>query len=102
MVTSTVAMSNEKLSHSSPGADPMAEAQAQGAMRMMEAQGSEAEAKAQEAQARAASATQGVEVDALQAAETLEGTRLDNELKRKKLSEPPPQANRPAGSDARP
>lgn len=69
---------------------------------MMEAQGSEAEAKAQEAQARAASATQGVEVDALQAAETLEGTRLDNELKRKKLSEPPPQANRPAGSDARP
>ena len=85
-----------------PPPDPMAEAQAQGAMRMMEAQGSEAEAKAQEAQARAASATQGVEVDALQAAETLEGTRLDNELKRKKLSEPPPQANRPAGSDARP
>lgn len=85
-----------------PPPDPMAEAQAQGALRMMEAQGAEAEAKSQEAQARAASAAQGVRIEALQALEVLEGTRLDNDLKRKKLSEPPPQANRPAGSDARP
>lgn len=84
-----------------PPPDPMAEMQAQGALRMMEAQGAEAEAKAQEAQAKAASATQNVQVEALQALETLEGTRLDNDLKRKKLSEPPPQANRLAGYDAR-
>lgn len=75
--------------------DPMAEAQSQSAMRMMEAQGAEAEAKAQEAQARAASAAQRVQVDGMQALETLEGVRLDNDLKRKKLNEPPPQANPP-------
>ena len=85
-----------------PQPDPMAEAQAQGALRMMEAQSAEAEAKAQEAQAKAASAHQGIEVDARQALASLEGTYLDNELKRKKLSEPPPQANRPnAGTEAR-
>lgn len=85
-----------------PQPDPMAEAQAQGALRMMEAQSMEAEAKAQEAQAKAASAQQGIEVDARQALASLEGTYLDNELKRKKLSEPPPQANRPnAGTEAR-
>ena len=86
-----------------PPPDPMQEAQAQGALRMMEAQSAEAEAKAQEAQAKAASANQGVEVDARQALASLEGTYLDNELKRKKLSEPPPQASRPnAGTEARP
>ena len=86
-----------------PPPDPMQEAQAQGALRMMEAQSAEAEAKAQEAQAKAVSANQGVEVDARQALASLEGTYLDNELKRKKLSEPPPQASRPnAGTEARP
>lgn len=84
-----------------PPPDPMAEAQAQGALRMMEAQGVEAEAKASEAQARAASAAQNVHVEAEQAVENLIGTRLENDLKRKKLSEPPPQARQPAGSDAR-
>lgn len=85
-----------------PPPDPMAEAQAQGALRMMEAQSMEAEAKAQEAQAKAASAQQGIEVDARQALASLEGTYLDNELKRNKLNEPPPQANRPnAGTEAR-
>lgn len=85
-----------------PPPDPMAEAQAQGALRMMEAQGAEAEAKAQEAQANAASAAQTVEIDAEQALASLQGTYLDNALKEKRLSDPPPQANRPAGNYARP
>jgi hypothetical protein len=78
-----------------PPPDPMADAQAQGALRMMEAQGAEAEAKAQEAGAKAAKESQGVQFESDRAQAELEGVMLDNLLKRKKLTEPPPQpANR--------
>lgn len=86
-----------------PPPDPMMEAQAQGALRMMEAQGAEAEAKAQEAGARAAKESQGVQFDADRSQAELEGVILDNLLKRKKLSEPTPQpAKANAGPEARP
>lgn len=78
-----------------PPPDPMMEAQAQHALGMMEAERNKADAEAQRAHAEAASTAQQIEVDADQAKASLMGTLLDNALKRKKLSEPPPQAKRP-------
>lgn len=74
-----------------PPPDPMQEAQAQHALRLMNAEGEKAEAEAQRAQAQAAQEIQSVHVDDRQSLADLEGTYLDNALKVKKLREPPPR-----------
>lgn len=76
-----------------PKPDPMQDMQAQGALQMMELELETANAKADQEKAKAAQETQKVE-----------GVQLDNALKVKRLSEPPPRPTmgREAGADARP
>lgn len=81
-----------------PPPDPMAEVQAQHAVRMMDAEGQKAEAEAAQAKARAEQEIQNVHVDDRQSLADLRGTYLDNALKVKKLREPPPTARN--GRDA--
>lgn len=87
----------EKAQAMLPPPDPMVQVQQQHAARMMDAEGQKAEAEAAKAAALAQSEMQQIEVDADQAIASLQGTLLDNDLKRKRLSEPAPQAQRPAG-----
>lgn len=90
--------------------NPMAQAAAAHESRMMEAQGTKAEAdavksvaQAQKAHADAMAAQGGAQpqeqdpIAVRQALEDLIGTGLDNDLKRKQLSEPAPQPAGPAG-----
>lgn len=76
-----------------PPPDPMQEMQAQGALQMMELELETANAKADQEKAKAA-----------QEAQKVEGAQLDNALKVKRLTEPPPRPpmGRTAGNDARP
>jgi hypothetical protein len=70
-----------------PPPDPMQDAQMQSALQMMETELSSANAKAEQEQAKAA-----------QEAAKVEGVQLDNALKVKRLTEPPPQRS-PLGRD---
>lgn len=70
----------EQAQAAQPPPDPMAELQMQGAAEMMKHELTGAEAKARESQAKAAEAEAHVQ-----------GAELDNALKVKKLTEPPPQ-----------
>lgn len=84
---------NPEQEQQGPPPDPMAEMQAQGAAQMMQFELQGAEAKAQQESAKAAQ--EGIRV---------EGAKLDNALKVKKLREPSPREAREsfeAGTDAR-
>lgn len=83
-----------------PPPDPMAEPQMQHALRVMEAEGMKAEAEATQAQARAEAEIQRVQAGVMQAEASIEGAHLENALKRKKLSEPPPRPPQKANAGA--
>lgn len=70
-----------------PPADPMADAQAQHALRLMEAEGQKAEAEASKAATVAQSESQKQQISMEQAIEQLIGTQLDNAMKQKQLME---------------